>query len=130
MVRILLGLGLGVVLVFPGIELLRWLATKVTGLYPDMTLTEACLAMIILLQSILVVRGIRLGPAAQPLPRPAPTRGHPIELRPPQAPAIRTRRQNAAPAPRTTAPRSRSRTVEEPPPPARPRRSPPRSPRG
>ena len=44
--RLILGLLLGIGLIFPGIELLRWLASKVLGVYPQMSLTDACLAMI------------------------------------------------------------------------------------
>jgi hypothetical protein len=79
MIRTVFGLVIGLLLIFPGLELLRWLATKVTGLYPDMTLTGACLGMIIILQSVSIARTIRLPrpqPAEQPrqqqIPRPAP----------------------------------------------------------
>jgi len=67
--RLILGLLLGVALIFPGIELLRWLATKVLGVYPDMTLTDACLAMIVILQAVILVRGNRRTPSAHYPPK-------------------------------------------------------------
>ena len=57
MTRLLAGLALGIALVFPGAELIKWMAVQVLGVYTDMTLTEACLGMIIILQAIILVRG-------------------------------------------------------------------------
>ena len=56
----LAGLLLGLLLVFPGLEFIKFLGGKVTGLYPGMTLTEACLAMVVILLSIIALRGSRL----------------------------------------------------------------------
>ena len=46
---------LGIALVFPGIELVK-LAGNLSGLYPNMTITESCLAIIIMLLALLVFR--------------------------------------------------------------------------
>ena len=54
--RTMLGIILGVVLVFPGILLLQWV-TYALGLYDDVTFTDGCLVMIIILLSVLLVRG-------------------------------------------------------------------------
>jgi len=123
MMRTVFGLAIGLLLIFPGLELLRWLATKVTGLYPDMTLTEACLGMIIILQSVSIARTIRVPriqmldhPRVQQVPRPQPRppyipqaetglTGGPVELHPQRTtmdgsvPPIRMRRLNAPPRP-------------------------------
>lgn len=125
MARSIVGLLVGIGLVFPGIELLRWLATKVFGVYPDMTLTEACLSMIIILLSVVIVRGLRFGvtssvPASAPRPQ---LTSHRVELYPPQEPAVRSRRRassSPAPAPRPT---TRRRPDTDPPIPSRPRRT-------
>jgi hypothetical protein len=67
MARTLVGLVIGIVLIFPGIELIRWLATSVFQVYPDMTLTEASLAVIIIMQAIILARGSRRsGPPGHP----------------------------------------------------------------
>ena len=56
--RTALGVIVGLALFFPGIVLLQWLSSAL-GLYDDMTLTDGCLVMIIILLSILLVRGSR-----------------------------------------------------------------------
>ncbi len=61
--RTALGVIVGLALFFPGIVLLQWLSTAL-GLYDDMTLTDGCLVMIIILLSILLVRGNRGGDSA------------------------------------------------------------------
>jgi hypothetical protein len=122
MIRTAVGLVIGLLLIFPGLELLKWLATTVTGLYPDMTLTEACLGMIIILQSVSIVRTMRVSrlqaldqPRVQQAPRPQPRpqyqqpqpalTGAPVELHPQRAvmdgsvPPIRMRRLSAQPRP-------------------------------
>ncbi|MCE5218484.1 hypothetical protein LLH03_15795 [bacterium] len=126
MARSIVGLLVGIGLVFPGIELLRWLATKVFGVYPDMTLTEACLSMIIILLSVVIVRGLRFGVTSSvpaPAPRPQLT-SHRVELYPPQEPAVRARRRaSAVPAP-VARPTARRRAPDtDPPIPSRPRRT-------
>lgn len=55
--RILLGVILGLFLFFPGIVLLQSIS-EALGLYDNMTLTDGCLVMIIILQSVIIVRGI------------------------------------------------------------------------
>ncbi len=54
--RTMLGIILGMVLVFPGILLIQWV-TYALGLYDDVTFTDGCLVMIIILLSVLLVRG-------------------------------------------------------------------------
>ena len=50
------GIILGVLLLFPGILFLQWLSYSV-GLYDDVTFTDGCLAIIVILLSVLLVRG-------------------------------------------------------------------------
>jgi len=88
MTRLILGLVLGVILVFPGAELVRWLASQVFCVYTDMTLTDACLAMIIILQAVIIVRGARPGPARK-WPPPMEMVGGQVEVRPPVPPRKR-----------------------------------------
>lgn len=54
--RTALGVIVGLALFFPGIVFLQWLSSAL-GLYDDMTLTDGCLVMIIILLAILLVRG-------------------------------------------------------------------------
>lgn len=54
--RTFLGVVLGLVLFFPGIIVLQSVS-EALGLYDNMTLTDGCLVMIIILQSIIIVRG-------------------------------------------------------------------------
>jgi len=118
MARVVLGLALGILLVFPGVELLRFLAAQLLGAYDDMTLTEACLAMIIILQAIILLRGTNMG-------NPAASSGEPIILKP-KRPRRRTTGQRRADAARYTSRRakagartirrsSRARKTEDPP---------------
>ncbi len=55
--RILLGVILGLALFFPGIVVLQSIS-EALGLYDNMTLTDGCLVMIIILPSVIIVRGI------------------------------------------------------------------------
>ena len=50
------GILLGLLLFFPGIELLRWLTVRVLGAYDAVTLTDGCLAMIMVLLCVHLVR--------------------------------------------------------------------------
>ncbi len=50
----LLGVILGGFLFFPGAHLLRWLVVDELGLYQDMTLTDALLAIIIILACVII----------------------------------------------------------------------------
>lgn len=54
--RTVVGIILGLALVFPGILLLQWISGTL-GLYDDVTFTDGCLVMIIILLSVLLVRG-------------------------------------------------------------------------
>ncbi len=49
------GLVLGVLLFFPGTVLLQWI-TRSLGLYQNLTLTEACLVIIMVLATVFVVQ--------------------------------------------------------------------------
>ena len=51
------GVLLGILLFFPGVEVLRWLMVRVLGAYDAMTLTDGCLLMIMILLSVHLVRG-------------------------------------------------------------------------
>ena len=53
------GVLLGLLLFFPGIELLRWLMVDVLGAYSAVTLTDGCLAMILIVVCVYTVRGQR-----------------------------------------------------------------------
>jgi hypothetical protein len=57
MARRLIGILVGVFLVYPGAELLRWLSVDVLGLYADMTLQEAFLAEIVILLAAFLIGG-------------------------------------------------------------------------
>jgi hypothetical protein len=50
------GILLGILLFYPGIELLRWILVGVLGFYDAMTLTDGCLLMIMILLSVHLVR--------------------------------------------------------------------------
>ena len=54
MLRRLFGLFVGFVLFFPGALVLRWLVVDEFGIYQDMTLTDALLAMIIILAGMVL----------------------------------------------------------------------------
>ncbi len=47
---------LGLLLFYPGVELLRWLLVQVLGAYDAMTLTDGCLLIIIILLCIQLLR--------------------------------------------------------------------------
>ena len=49
------GLVLGILLFFPGTVLLQWM-TRALGLYQNLTLTEACLVIIMVLVTVFVVQ--------------------------------------------------------------------------
>ena len=49
------GLVLGVLLFFPGTVLLQWI-TRALGLYQNLTLTEACLVIMMVLVTVFVVQ--------------------------------------------------------------------------
>ena len=61
--RIIAGILIGLLLFFPGIMLLQWLAVEVLGLYPTMSLTDGCLVFIIILQCIIIVLQVSRGPS-------------------------------------------------------------------
>jgi hypothetical protein len=55
--RVLAGIGLGIVIFFPGLVFLQWISKDVLGLYRPMTLTDCCLVVIIILLSVIIVTG-------------------------------------------------------------------------
>ena len=58
MARWLLGALVGVLLFYPGAEVLRWLVVDVLGLYENMTLQEALLAEVVILLTTFLVGGL------------------------------------------------------------------------
>jgi len=54
MMRRLLGLIIGFALFFPGALVLRWVVVDELGIYQEMTLTDALLAIIIILAGVLI----------------------------------------------------------------------------
>ncbi len=56
--RVFAGIVLGLLIFFPGILLLQWISEDLLGLYRPMTLTDGCLVMIIILQSVIIVTGL------------------------------------------------------------------------
>lgn len=58
--RVLGGIVLGLLLVYPGTEFVRFLFTNLTRVYPDVTLTDCLLILLILLVSIQLL--LRVGP--------------------------------------------------------------------
>jgi hypothetical protein len=66
--RIIAGIVIGLLLFFPGIVLLQWLAVDVFGLYQNMSLTDGCLVFIIILQCIIIVLQVSRGPSAARYP--------------------------------------------------------------
>jgi len=58
--RVLGGILLGLLLVYPGTEFVRFLFTNLTRVYPDVTLTDCLLILLILLVSVQLL--MRVGP--------------------------------------------------------------------
>ena len=54
--RVTLGVILGVLLFFPGIVFLQWISNSL-GLYDELTVTDGCLVMIVILLAVFLVRG-------------------------------------------------------------------------
>ncbi len=65
--RVVAGIILGLVLFFPGITLLQWVAEDLLG--QQMTLTDGCLVMIIILLSVIIVTRIHAERKRQPTGR-------------------------------------------------------------
>ncbi len=86
--RVFWGIILGLALFFPGIELVRWLGEEKLG-YEEMSVTDGCLVMLIILLSVIIVSGLSRrdqprpsrrepaspGPETQPYPQDEPVRG-------------------------------------------------------
>lgn len=84
-----IGLIVGLLLIFPLVELLRFVAAELIGVYGDMTLTEAFLGMIVILLTILVVRTYRILRTTLP----ESTRGQGVTVAPPRPPRRTTTRR-------------------------------------
>ena len=63
--RIIWGIILGLALFFPGIELVRWLGEEKLG-YEEMSVTDGCLVMLIILLSVIIVSGLSRRDQARP----------------------------------------------------------------
>jgi len=87
--RIIWGIILGVVLFFPGIVLVQWVGEDLLG-YKEMSVTDGCLVMIIILLSVIIVTGISHRQQYQPSQRLAP--GSETEPYPQQPPSRGVRR--------------------------------------
>ena len=86
--RVFWGIVLGIVLFFPGIVLVQWVGEDLLG-YQEMSVTDGCLVMIIILLSVVIVTGIsrcqQLHPSqrqpsapsseTEPYPQQPPSRG-------------------------------------------------------
>ncbi|NSW54424.1 MAG: hypothetical protein HPY44_00305 [Armatimonadetes bacterium] len=107
-----IGLIVGLVLIFPLVELLRFVAAELIGVYGDMTLTEAFLGMIVILLTILVVRTYRILRATMP----ETSWGDPPVVTPPRPPRRTTIRRptDEREFERTTPPRRITRAEGEP----------------
>jgi hypothetical protein len=53
--RVTLGVILGVLLFFPGIVLLQWISNSL-GLYDELSVTDGCLVMIVILLAVFLMR--------------------------------------------------------------------------
>ena len=89
--RVFWGIVLGLVLFFPGIVLVRWVGEELLG-YGEMSVTDGCLAMIIMLLSVIIVTGISRREQDRPSQRQASTRGSETEPYPQQPPSRGVRR--------------------------------------
>lgn len=112
MADIAIGLIVGLLLIFPLVELLRFVAAELIGVYGDMTLTEAFLGMIVILLTILIVRTYRILRATLP----ELTRGDPPVVTPPRLPRTTTTRRHTEERDREriTPPRRATRSESEP----------------
>lgn len=55
--RVILGILLGLFILYPCILFLQWITEDVLGLYRPFSVTDACLGMIIILLSVIIVTG-------------------------------------------------------------------------
>lgn len=122
MAAVVIGLIIGLVLVFPTAEFVRFCYAELTGWYGNMTVSDALQALTVVLLTILVARTFFPG-------QPAETRGPSLRPTPPErrpTRRARTVRDSAPdeplPPPPTTRTRRSSRAVEEPAEPAPERR--------
>ncbi len=90
--RVVWGIILGIVLFFPGIVLVQWVGEDLLG-YKEMSVTDGCLVMIIILLSVIIVTGIsRREPYQQPSRRQPSTTGSETEPYPQRPPSRGVRR--------------------------------------
>ena len=74
--RVFLGILLGLVLFFLGIPAVQWLGQDLLG-YKDMTVTDGCLVMIIILLSVIIVTRMAGQPESEQFQPPQPTSSGP-----------------------------------------------------
>ena len=89
--RVFWGIVLGLVLFFPGIVLVRWVGEELLG-YGEMSVTDGCLVMIIILLSVIIVTGISRSQQYHPSQRQPSARGAETEPYPQQPPSRGVRR--------------------------------------
>ena len=89
--RIIWGIILGVVLFFPGIVLVQWLGEDLLE-YREMSVTDGCLVMIMILLSVIIVTGLARRNANQPSRRQQASAGSEAEHYPPKEPSRGLRR--------------------------------------
>jgi len=89
--RIIWGIILGVVLFFPGIVLVQWVGEDLLK-YREMSVTDGCLVMIIILLSVIIVTGMARRSVSQPSRRQQASAGSEAEHYPPKEPSRGLRR--------------------------------------
>ncbi len=89
--RVFWGIVLGIVLFFPGIVLVQWVGEDLLG-YKEMSVTDGCLVMIIILLSVIIVTGISRPQQYQPSRRQPSAPGSETEPYPQQPPSRGVRR--------------------------------------
>ena len=89
--RVFWGIVLGIELFFPGIVLVQWVGEDLLG-YKEMSVTDGCLVMIIILLSVIIVTGISRRQQYQPSQRQPSTPGSETEPYPQQPPSRGVRR--------------------------------------
>lgn len=105
MMRTIGGIALGFALFFPGIVFLRWFYVSLFGFYDEITVTDGCLVMIIVLLSVQLVRSGALRQSSRSRnPRAADDEHSHLRLAGPTARRERELRQDS-----TTTPSRRSR---------------------
>jgi len=102
--RVFWGIILGVVLFFPGIVLVQWVGEELLG-YGEMSVTDGCLLIIIILLSVIIVTGISHRPQNRSSQRQPSAPGSETESYPQQPPSRGVRRPLQHPSSRHHTPR-------------------------